>query len=127
MRLIRRLCMATMPAALASSAALAAPPQPDCGKGKFTAVWSLGELPPGVQQALGVGEADVLGSSIADPGQPFNPTDALMPGLPGRRLLQAKVNARCAIVEIERGGIALRFSRLTYVRTKQGWELASGQ
>ena len=128
MRLFRLLCTAAVLAALASCAAPApaAPPQPpDCGNDRFAHVQSLGELPLGVQQALGVGAAGVFRGGIAEPGQPFNSTDVLMMGLPSRRLKQAQVNARCAIVEIEQGGIALRRIKLTYVRTNEGWTLAS--
>jgi len=123
MRFLRLACAVAVPVSLVLGAAWAAPPEPDCGKNEFTYARSLRELPPDVQRALGVGETGF--SAIVEPGQPFNQTDNLIWGLPGRRLRQAKMNSNCTILEIEQGGIALQVIRLTYVRTKAGWVRAA--
>ncbi len=75
--------------------------------GKMTAVKSVAGLPAPVRAALAsLMRQDKL--VMADPDQPFQAGDAIMPGreLPGRRLVFAAVDDSLAVVHYERGGIA---------------------
>ena len=52
----------------------------------------------------------LCGSKLADPGQKWNATDAIIdPTLPGKRLIWAAVGDEYYVVHYERGGIAHTF------------------
>lgn len=75
--------------------------------GKMTAIKSVAALPAPAKAAL----ASLMRQNkleMADPDQPFQAGDAIMPGraLPGRRLVFAAVDDSLAVVHYERGGIA---------------------
>jgi hypothetical protein len=66
---------------------------------RFREVHSTSDLPPAI--------VALCGSKVADPGQKWNATDAIIdPTLPGRRLIWAAVGGEYYVVHYERGGIA---------------------
>src|SRR2546428_85568 len=72
-------------------------------------------LPPAIL-ALCDGGGD---GKLADPGQKWNATDAIMdPTLPGKRLIWAAVGGEYYVVHYERGGIAHSFHILIARLTK---------
>jgi hypothetical protein len=81
---------------------------------RFHEVHSTSDLPPAVV-ALCAGDH----GKIADPGQNWNATDAIMdPTLPGKRLIWAAVDGDYYVVHYERGGIAHTFHILVALLTK---------
>ena len=65
----------------------------------------MNELPTAVQRQLHVGRD--LSTGIADPGQPFNPSDLITdPRWPSSRLVVAGRAGESWVVAIERGGFA---------------------
>ena len=89
--------------------------------GPWTQAASLKELPPAVQQQLGVGNAD---DAIADRGEPFNAGCVVFDQTPRRRFLLGAVNADSVIVAVEFGGIALNTQRIEFRRSGQSWTRA---
>lgn len=78
---------------------------------RYTFETDPARLPPWVRTAL----ARELGQDTLDmaaAGRPFAATDVVDPGhpLPGRRLIQAAVGERYAVVHYETGGVAHTFS-----------------
>ena|SRR5438876_4807768 len=73
---------------------------------RFHEVHVTTNLPPAIL-ALCDGGGD---GKLADPGQKWNATDAIMdPTLPGKRLIWAAVGGEYYVVHYERGGIAHTF------------------
>ena len=69
---------------------------------RFHEVHSTSDLPPAI--------VTVCGGKLADPGQKWNATDAIIdPTLPGKRLIWAAVGGDYHVVHYERGGIAHTF------------------
>jgi len=80
---------------------------------RFHEVHSTGDLPSAVVALCG-------GGKIAEPGQKWNATDAIIdPTLPGERLIWAAVNGEYYVVHYERGGIAHTFHVLVAKLTKE--------
>ena len=70
-------------------------------------VYRWSEIPPDIRKLV---SAPWHGESIADPGQPFQVSDAVVdPNLPWRRLIFAAHAANVWIVYYERGGIEHSF------------------
>ena len=86
--------------------------------GPWTPAASLRELPPAVQQQLGVGSLD---DAIADRGEPFNAGCLVFDQTPRRRFLLGAVSADVVIVAVEFGGIALNTQRIEFRRNGQSW------
>jgi len=83
---------------------------------RFHEVHSTNDLPAAVV-ALCAGD----NNTMADPGQKWNATDAIIdPSLPGRRLIWAAVGGEYYVVHYERGGIAHTFHILVAKVTKDG-------
>jgi hypothetical protein len=81
---------------------------------RFYEVHTTGDLPPAIV-ALCAGE----NGKLAEPGQKWNATDAVMdPTLPGKRLIWAVVGGEYYVVHYERGGIAHSFHILVATLTK---------
>jgi hypothetical protein len=81
---------------------------------RFHEVRSTSDLPPAIV-ALCAGE----NNRMADPGQKWNATDAIIdPSLPGKRLIWAAVGGEYYVVHYERGGIAHTFHILVAKLTK---------
>ena len=80
----------------------------------------LADLPVALQKALGVG-MNLLGVGIADSGEPFNASDAILPNVPSRRFILAGVAENRAVVAIEQGGIATRIMALTMEKSDGAW------
>ena len=73
--------------------------------GRFHEVHSTSDLPAAI--------VTLCGTKIADPGQKWNATDAILdPTLPGKRLIWAAVDGDYYVVHYERGGIAHTFHLL---------------
>ena len=69
---------------------------------RFHEVHSTNDLPPTI--------VALCGNKLADPGQKWNATDAIIdPTLPGKRLIWAAVGGDYYVVHYERGGIAHTF------------------
>jgi len=69
---------------------------------RFQEVHSTSDLPPAI--------LTLCGTKIADPGQKWNATDAILdPTLPGKHLIWAAVGGDYYVVHFERGGIAHTF------------------
>ena len=68
----------------------------------FEEVQSLADLPPVIQSALGSSRSGLDG--IADRGQPFNATDAVVGTWPTRRFLVAGRDRETWLVALEHGG-----------------------
>jgi hypothetical protein len=69
---------------------------------RFHEVHSTSDLPPTI--------VTLCGGKLADPGQKWNATDAIIdPRLPGKRLIWAAVGGDYYVVQYERGGIAHTF------------------
>jgi hypothetical protein len=90
-------------------------------------VRSLNDLPNDLRKMLPGSETGFDG--IADRDGPFNATDVVRPNVPTRRFNLAAVGAGCAVVAVERGGMAHHFE-LTEYRLMAGewtevrrWEL----
>lgn len=80
---------------------------------EFREVRSMGQLPTAVQRRLHIGRD--VGTGIADPGQPFNPSDLIAdPRLPSSRLAVAGRAGESWVVAIERGGLAYRVEVLLF-------------
>jgi len=72
---------------------------------RFHEAHAINDLPPAIV-ALCTGE----NGKIADPGQKWNATDAIVdPTLPAKRLIWARVGGDYYVVHYERGGIAHTF------------------
>lgn len=72
---------------------------------RFHEVHSTSDLPPAI--------VALCGNKLADPGQKWNATDAIIdPTLPGKRLIWAAVGGDYHVVHYERGGIAHTFHML---------------
>jgi hypothetical protein len=83
---------------------------------RFHEVHSTSDLPPAVV-ALCTGD----NGKIAEPGQKWNATDAIIdPTLPGKRLIWAAVGGEYCVVHYERGGIAHTFHVLAAKLPKDG-------
>lgn len=83
---------------------------------RFHEVHSTRDLPPAIV-ALRTGD----NNKMADPGQKWNATDAIIdPSLPGKRLIWAAVGGEYYVVHYERGGIAHTFHILVAKLTKDG-------
>lgn len=69
---------------------------------RFHEARSISDLPPSI--------VTLCGSQLADPGEKWNATDAIIdPTLPGKRLIWAAVSGEYYVVHYERGGIAHTF------------------
>ena len=69
---------------------------------RFHEVHSTNDLPPAI--------VTLCGAKLADPGQKWNATDAIIdPTLPGKRLIWAAAGGDFYVVHYERGGIAHTF------------------
>ena len=78
---------------------------------RFHEVHSTSDLPPAI--------VTVCGGKLADPGQKWNATDAIIdPTLPGKRLIWAAVGGDYHVVHYERGGIDHSFHILVAKLTK---------
>jgi hypothetical protein len=83
---------------------------------RFHEVHSTSDLRPAIV-ALCAGN----NGNIADPGQKWNATDAIIdPSLPGKRLIWGAVDDDYYVVHYERGGIAHSFHILVAKLTKDG-------
>jgi len=81
---------------------------------RFHEVHSTSDLPPAIV-ALCTGGT----SRLAEPGQKWNTTDAIIdPTLPGKRLIWAAVGGDYCVIHYERGGIAHTFHILVARLTK---------
>ena len=69
---------------------------------RFHEIHSTSDLPPAI--------VTLCGSQLAEPGEKWNATDAIIdPTLPGKRLIWAAVGGEYYVVHYERGGIAHTF------------------
>jgi len=75
-------------------------------------VRSLDDLPNDLRKMLPASETGSNG--IADRDGPFNATDMVRPNVPTRRFTVAAVGAGCAVVAVERGGMAHHFELTEY-------------
>jgi len=83
---------------------------------RFHEVHSTSDFPPAIV-TLCAGN----NGKMADPGQKWNATDAIIdPSLPGKRLIWAAVGREYYVVHYERGGIAHSFHILVAKLTKPG-------
>ena len=83
---------------------------------RFHEVYSTRDLPPAI---VGLCAGD--NGKIAEPGQKWNATDAIIdPTLPGKRLIWAAVDGDYYVVHYERGGIAHTFHVLVAKVTNGG-------
>lgn len=88
------------------------PAQVRSGAPDLRPIVRTGDLPLAIQKKL----------LLADPGKPWNATDAIIDRtLPGRRLIVAGCDARLCVVHYERGGIAFSFRILAMRLQKDGW------
>lgn len=93
-----------------------------CAKGAVgTAMWqgdefrelqTLQELPPSIQNTLGVGRVGLEG--IADAGGRFNVTDVVDSALPMKRFVVAGISSKQLLVAIEHGGRGHYFEVLLF-------------
>ena len=81
---------------------------------RFHEVHSTSDLPPAIVALCTGGN-----SRLAEPGQKWNATDAIIdPTLPGKRLIWAAVGGDYYVLHYERGGIAHTFHILVARLTK---------
>lgn len=107
-----------MAAVGAAGAAWALPPPACAAEQSFQEIRSIKKLPAALGQQLGLGEPGMGG--IADRDERFNPSDAIIETLPMRRFRLASLGERCAVVLLERGGIAHFFELTAYELQKDG-------
>lgn len=102
----RTLCRVCLPVALMAACLAAACGQPQSdARDTWIDVYSQDALPAAVQRKLHVGRDAEAG--IANPGEPFEPTDAISDRrLPSSRLVAAARKNDGWLVVIERGGFA---------------------
>ncbi|MET0519821.1 MAG: hypothetical protein ABW005_13440 [Burkholderiaceae bacterium] len=106
----------------AVSTGAAAEPPPCALQKDLQEVRSIKQLPAALARQLGVGVAGIGG--IADRGEAFNASDALIGHLPMRRFRLASLGERCALVLLERGGIAHFYELNAYEHLDNGsWQL----
>jgi hypothetical protein len=99
--------------ALASAAHAA----PACTPVPWDPVWTVKELPQGVQAALRGA------NGMADAGGSFNATDVGDSSLPMRRMIVGVIGADCVHVSVERGGRAPSRYRQAFQRDGSHWIL----
>jgi len=81
-------------------------------------VTSLKDLPPAVQQQLGVGNDD---NAIADRGEPFNSSCVVFDKTPRKRFVLGAVSGDTVVVAVEFGGFALNTQSIAFQRSGSGW------
>lgn len=93
---------------------------PACTPVPWNPVWTVRELPPEVQAALGDP------TYIAAPGANYNDGDMVDPSLPMRRLILGVIGADCIHVSVEQGGArGLGPYRQVFQRDGENWTLVS--
>jgi hypothetical protein len=92
-----------------------------CHGVSMSEVRSLGKLPSDLRKQLPRSEAGLDG--IADRDGRFNATDVVTPNVPTRRFTLAAVGATCAVIAVERGGIARWFEVTEYRLSGATWNL----
>jgi len=90
-----------------------------CPGVSMSEVRSLGKLPSALRKQLPGSESGLDG--IADRDARFNATDVVTPNVPTRRFTLAAVGATCAVIAVERGGIARWFEVTEYRLSGATW------
>jgi hypothetical protein len=89
---------------------------------KLQPVSRFASLPVAIRTGrFSVDGTSALGWKMAEPGAPFNVTDAAIPGLPGRRLIFAACSSDLCVIHYERGGVAHFYEILVLSLRASGW------
>jgi hypothetical protein len=105
---------------LVISPAVFASEKPSCNGRQLWEVRTLDALPIAVNTLLGRNRSGLEG--IADRGEKFNRTDRVDSRIPMRRFIFAGINASCALVALESGGLGYSVELIAFEYHNAKWQ-----